>query len=211
MLEGVDISSRVTNADALAASAAFVYQKATDGVGSPSSVIVQNCNGLRIAGKGAMLGAYHFLRARHGRAQDADRQCKEFLEMRSTAGCPLISWLDIELGEDASVSYSNRHATRAEVRAAVVMFVETWSQETGDMLAWYSSPGEAQAMGLVDIPELRLLPLALADYEEAFHVPAPFSSPPAFWQYAGTSVFDGVSGGADRVRFFGTEAELIAL
>ncbi|MFI4978538.1 MAG: GH25 family lysozyme [Solirubrobacterales bacterium] len=201
MLEGIDISSRITDAGKVARRAAFIYQKATDGVGTPSAVIVPNANALRAEGAGDVLGAYHFLRVRHGRPQDADEQCKEFLAVRREAGCPLISWLDVELGEEGS---SNRAATKDEVRAAVVLFLDTWHDCTEDPLAWYSSPGEANVMGLVLIPELALLPLALADYESTYHVPASLPSPPAFWQYQGTTPFDGVAGGADLTRFLGS-------
>jgi GH25 family lysozyme M1 (1,4-beta-N-acetylmuramidase) len=207
-IEGIDISSKVTDPVAVAAKAAFVYMKATDGVGSPSGVIVQNANGLRIAGLGDMLGAYHFLRIRHGRAQDADEQCKEFLELRATAGCPLIAWLDIELGEEGS---SNRAATKDEVKAATVMFLETWNVQTTDSLAWYSSPGESNMMGLVAIPELVDIPLALADYRDAPHEPPQFKPEMMiFWQRRGTTPFAGIAGGADLTRFFGTVEQLQA-
>jgi GH25 family lysozyme M1 (1,4-beta-N-acetylmuramidase) len=199
VLEGIDVSSRIV-AEQLVKIPAFVYFKATDGVGSPSSTILSSAIACRSRGI-TKLGAYHFLRVRHGRAQDADEQCKEFFDLRAATGTDSIeAWLDVEFGEENS---SNRAATPDEVRAAIEMFWDAWHGLTTDVLDLYSSPGEAAAMGIVLIPGVDAYPLAKAAYGGTQTPIAPWKST-RFHQYQGTTPYTGVIGGADLTRCFGT-------
>jgi GH25 family lysozyme M1 (1,4-beta-N-acetylmuramidase) len=209
MIEGIDVSSAALNYTEVAAAKAFVFQKLTDGVGSPCAAALPHCNGLRAVGMGDVLGGYHFLRVRHGHAQDADEQCRQFMDARANAGCPLSPWLDVELGEPGS---SNRAATHDEVKAAVMLWLETWEASCSDTVTIYSSPGEAAAMGLTLIDELARYPLALAAYNGGGSTPAPphpWTAPYAYHQYLGdVPMFGGI---VDQVRFFGTVDQLKAL
>ena len=215
-LEGCDVSywSGNLDYDAIARDMKFLYHQATDGTGTTDGKILERTNALRNVGMGGVLGAYHFLRVRHGRAQDAAEQCKEFLDVRANAGCMLPPWLDIELGEKNS---SNRAATHDEVRAAVEEWLEEWEKQTtapATDVPVYSSPGELQAMGVIFIPNIGLHPLALAEYNKG----APFTLPAAvaavwsadmvmFHQYDG-NVF-AYHGVIDRTRYFGTLDSLV--
>jgi GH25 family lysozyme M1 (1,4-beta-N-acetylmuramidase) len=203
MIEGIDVSGGALDYEQVAAAKSFAYQKATDGVSMVSGQLITHCNGFRAAGMGDAIGVYHFLRVRHGRAQDADEQCKQFLDAQASAGAVLIPWLDIELGEPGS---SNRAATKGEVKTAVLLFLETYEACTGTQrVAWYSSPGEALVLGLTLIDGLASYPLAVADYESVPHIIQPATSY-SFWQYLGDQgVFGGV---VDLVRFNGTVDDL---
>ncbi len=211
ILEGCDVSywSGNLDYDGIARDMVFLYHQATDGVGTVDGKILERTNALRSVGMGDVLGAYHFLRVRHGRAQDAKEQCKEFLDIRAKAGCMLPPWLDVELGEKNS---SNRAATHDEVRAAVEDFWEQYEVETtspSTELPLYTSPGEAQAMGIILIPNVGLRPLALAEYNGGAPpaLPAPVLAvwpidKILFHQYQGNAfAYHGV---IDRTRYFGT-------
>lgn len=215
MIHGVDLSGNVQSIDmgALAASEDFFYHQATDGVGTVDKMLMVRANEIRAAGKGDAFGCYHFLRVRHGHAQDADEQCKQFLDARMRAGCTLPPWFDVELGEEHS---SNRAATHDEVRAAVELFLETWEQSLGGALFGYSSPGEMNIMGLDKVDAFTSLPLALAEYvlppgqapatpPMSPKLPAPYTSW-SFWQYGGD--VPRYSGIVDLVLFNGTLAQL---
>src|SRR3954465_10260015 len=123
-LQGIDISAPLGDYAAVARECGFVYIKATDGVGSPNRHLLPITNALRAVGMGRVLGAYHFLRVRHGMKQDADEQARQFMDARANAACPLPPWLDIELGEEGN--HNNRMATHDEVREARDLFFETW-------------------------------------------------------------------------------------
>jgi len=208
MLEGIDASSIISAQATIAAGKAFAYLKATDGTGTLSKAMLPNANALRGEGLGEALGAYHFLRVRHGRAQDADEQCKEFMDARANAGCLLSPMLDIELDENGG-SVSNKWATKDEVKAAVILWLDTWAASSSQTVIIYSSPGEANAMGLTLLDELAAYPLACADYEASVHVPAPWTGPPSFWQYDGNVPACG--GIVDLLRFNGDLSQLKTL
>lgn len=203
VLEGIDVSSRITAASLIKRMKLpdFVYFKATDGVGSPSATIVQSATDVRSIGI-ARTGAYHFLRVRHGRTQDAREQCREFLELRARAGCDAIeAWLDVEFGE---VGSSNRSATHDEVRDAIVTFLDEWQAHTSDAIDIYSSDGEFHAMGIVKISGIEAYGLAKADYRtSATNAPIPPWTSTRFFQYRGTTPYEGVAGGADLTRCYG--------
>lgn len=221
-IEGIDLSGSNIDYAAVAASKVFVYQKLTDGVGSPCSAALPHCNGLRATGMVNVLGGYLFVRIRHGRAQDTDDQVKEFLDMREKCRCPLAPWFDLEasgLAQGVQPVLLDPHADPKakavildEIRAAVLLGLETWEACKGGSLVVYTSPGEASMMGLTQIDELGNYPLALAAYNGGYHVPAPpqpWTAPYAFHQYNGdVSAFGGV---VDEVRFFGTLEQLQTL
>lgn len=207
MLEGIDLSSGTLHYDEAAAAKAFAFIKCTDGVGSVNKMLDPHATGLRGAGMRA-LGGYHFLRVRHGRAQDAGEQAREYAVARANAGVTdLPAILDVELGEDMSSPVSNRHATKDEVRQAVELFISAWSETYADKLFGYSSPGEIATMGLALVPAFTALPLVVADYESVEHVPRPFTA--VMWQNRGDVLAFG--GCVDFLEFDGTLDELLAL
>jgi len=195
-LEGFDASSGTLRFAEAAAQKSFAFLKVTDGVGSLNKWLDALSTGLRGAGM-KLLGGYHFLRVRHGRAQDADAQAREFVAHRKAACVDALpAMLDVELGEPGC---SNRTATREEIREAVELFIATYRELTDDGLWGYSSPGEIGVMGLALIPAFTELPLVVADYEAAEHVPHPFTA--VMWQYRGDVLaFGGV---IDLLRFNG--------
>lgn len=210
---GGDISGGTFRYEAMALAWKFACIKVTDGVGSPNPCLMPHANALR----GSMpLSGYHFLRVRHGYAQDADEQCKQFMDGVANAGLVLPPWLDVELGEPGS---SNRAATHDEVRAAVELFCETYEASWSTPLTIYSSPGEIQAMGIDLIANIAQHPLALAEYVLAPgraptvpptspKLPAPWTAW-AYWQYAGdVPMFGGI---VDLVSFNGSAEDLAAL
>lgn len=217
-VQGIDISSPLGDYASVARECGFVYIKATDGVGSPSPHLLAIANALRAVGMGRVIGAYHFVRVRHAMKQDADEQCRQFMDARANASCPLPPWFDVELGEEGN--HNNRVATHDEVRAARDLFLETWQASCSDPLPLYSSPGEIRAMGVDLIPGVESQPLALAAYVMApGYAPAvPVTSPsklPAPWtswmfcQWAGDILRYG--GVVDLVAFNGTLDDLLAL
>ncbi|HEY1956667.1 MAG TPA: GH25 family lysozyme [Polyangiaceae bacterium] len=216
--QGIDVSGWSGNLDLdkIAAECAFVFMQATDGVGTIDKMLMPRSNALRGVGMGKVLGCYHFLRVRHGMKQDADEQCKQFLDARANAGCPLPAMLDIELGEPGS---SNRAATHDEVRAALELFIETNDKCLGGELFGYTSPGEGKVMGSYLVDAFTALRPAIAEYVLApGHAPA---TPPlapklpapytdwSLWQWAGNVMrFGGV---VDLLAFNGTIDDLIAM
>jgi hypothetical protein len=155
---GADISSPVRFADLVARGAQFAYHQLTDGVGTPNRAAVADCNGLRAAGL-SNLGGYLYLHARHGRAQDADEQVKEYLDLAANCGVTLPHWLDVESGE------GNALATHDEVKAAVLGALDAFSRYAPDDSVWiYTSPGEAVSLGVSLIDEVKAYPLVVAAY-----------------------------------------------
>lgn len=216
MIEGIDVSGWSGNLDldAIAQSCAFVFHQATDGVGTMDKMLLPRTNALRGVGMGKVLGAYHFLRVRHGMRQDADEQCKQFLDARANAGCPLPGMLDVELGEPGS---SNRAATHDEVRAAVELYIETNDKCLGGPLFGYSSHGERLVMGLDKVDAFNALMPAVAEYvlppgqapatpTHGPKLPAPLTTW-SLWQYAGNVPrFGGV---VDLLLFNGSIDDLL--
>lgn len=188
MLEGFDISGGTLRYAEAAAAKSFAFIKTTDGVRDVNRWLDAHATGLRGAGMRA-LGGYHFLRVRHGRAQDADEQARECAAARANAGVNVLPLLlDIELGEGPDKNgvvpaVSNRHATKAEVAEATNLFIDTWRAVSPDPLWGYSSPGEIGVMGLSFVPAFTALPLIVADYEAVEHVPHPFTA--IGWQNRG--------------------------
>lgn len=218
MIEGIDVSGWSGNLrlEEIAAECAFVYHQATDGVGTVDKMLLPRTNALRGVGMGKVLGAYHFLRVRHGMRQDADEQCKQFLDARAKAGCPLPGLFDVELGE---IHSSNRAATKDEVRAAVELFLETNDKCLGGPLFGYTSPGEGDVMGTFSVDAFTAMPLVLAEYvlppgqapavpPTAPKLPAPYTNW-AGWQYAGNVPRYG--GIVDLLLFNGTIDDLLSM
>lgn len=233
-VDGIDASGWSGHLDyeKIAQELGFVYLQATDGVGTVDNSLLARANALRAAGMSDRIGVYHFLEVRIDRAQDAEEQCKEFLEARAKAGTPLVPWLDVELRslpkaaqiileQRALVTPSDPDVMkiRAAVRAAVDGFVDAWARLLGQTLCGYSSPGEMALLGLAEVDSFTALPLALAEYAlppgqapatppTSPKLPAPYTSW-AFHQYAGNVAAYG--GEVDRVRFNGTLTDLLAI
>jgi GH25 family lysozyme M1 (1,4-beta-N-acetylmuramidase) len=228
-IEGVDASSGSGHLDyaGMAEKLQFVYHKATDGVGTTDPMLYARAANIRAVGMGSVFGVYHFARVRHGMAQDADEQCKEFLDAKAKAQAPLPPWFDVELTsltpqaqkivnppKGAIVSPDDVDIVHDEVRAAVELFWETWDKVATSspppVLPFYSSPGEIQMLGLDKIPGIQVYPLVIAAYNGGRPppIPQPWTSC-AFHQYAGdVNEFGGI---VDQVRFFGTIDQLKAM
>lgn len=204
-LLGIDISNPINFAAAVADTArvSFAYHQLTDGVGTPNRAAVGDCNALRAAGLHD-LGGYLYLHARHGRAQDADEQVKEYLDLAANCGVTLPHWLDVESGE------GNALATHDEVKAAVLGALDAFRRYAPDDTVWiYTSPGEALSLGVTLIDEVKAYPLVVAAYVAVNHdAPEPAHLPtlPAPWtvedvvahQYVGDAPAYG--GIIDRIR-----------
>jgi Glycosyl hydrolases family 25 len=211
---GADISAPVRFPDLVASDAQFVYHQLTDGVGTPNRAAVADCNGLRAAGL-SDIGGYLYLHARHGRAQDADEQVKEYLDLAANCGVTLPHWLDVESGEGNSL------ATHDEVKAAVLSALDAFGRYAPDDRVWiYTSPGEALSLGVTLIDELKAYPLVVAAYvvpvgQDAPEptklptIPAPWTvNDVVMWQYVGNVPAYG--GTIDRVRCMLTVDQLKA-
>lgn len=211
MIEGIDLSSFsgvINAAKVQAAGCAFVYLKATDGVGTIDGALMRNANAFRAAGMTDVIGAYHYLRVRHTHPQDADEQCKQFMDAATNAGALMIPpWLDVETN-------GNTQATKDEVRSAVELWLDTWDARNPDpaTVCLYTSPGEAAMMGLTLMDDLSTRPLALAAYTQGNlgALPQPWTAW-AFHQYAGNVAYAGVGYLADRIRYNGTLDQLKAM
>jgi GH25 family lysozyme M1 (1,4-beta-N-acetylmuramidase) len=203
MTHGLDISSGSFDWPIIAAVEDFVYIKATDGVGSPNPELPTLVRQAQDAGV-KVIRLYHFARIRHGRPQDTDEQCKEFLDACAKYGLTDEPWFDVEAGGLASgceamlesTDPSVVSAVKSEVAQAVDLWRKTWSACLGGAYDFYGSPGEMKLMGIGEIDGIGELPLALAAYlldpgqapssppTAPASLPAPWSSW-RFFQYAG--------------------------
>lgn len=177
---GIDASGFSGNLDwdAVARDCGFVCLKGTDGVGDVDSTLLLRANNARRVGLGDSISVYHFLRVRHGMRQDADEQAKQALEAYANAGGSLEMWLDVEMdsvsgGQHGAIAKLlldphgdpiAKQKARDEIRAAVELFVTTWTQILGPTLAGYTSPGELVTLGLDTVSDFTDLPFCVAEY-----------------------------------------------
>ena len=146
--------------------------KSGDGIGSPDHSLAAHVAGARAAG--LAIGTYHYLRIRHGRAQDARAQAREACAAWLAQGCELRLALDVE-------SAGNEAASTSEWSEAVVDFVAEVETQTGHSPTIYTSRGEWR---LTALTSLGRCPLWLACYGDVATAPAPWHSYDA-WQWTG--------------------------
>lgn len=200
-LEGIDVSSHQAAIDwprVARAGIAFVYVKATEGVGFVDRRAAAHVAGARAAG--LEVGAYHYLRVREG-AQDAEAQARAFLVQHRALGCTLRPALDVE-------TQGNEGRPYAAYLEAVRAFVRVIEAELGRPPILYTYPGfwagSSTLRGATDLVEC---PLWIAHYTaKGPTIPKPWTKA-TLWQYAaGAGVIghvDGVVGAVDRNRLFG--------
>jgi GH25 family lysozyme M1 (1,4-beta-N-acetylmuramidase) len=219
MIEGVDLSGNQGKIDAakIIAVKAFVYLQCTEGVN-----FVDPSFGLFLGQFRALgfddIGAYHYLRVRHGVAQDADVQAQQHFEQLDKNRIKLISWFDAE-------TRRNEAATQQECADAIGMYTERFMQLAGRM-ALYTSRGEWEQNGdksmgtLVPAATVVDKPLALAAYTpgDDMTLPDPWRTAGVGWafhQYAGDvgniGKCQGVTTNCDLDRFNGTIEQLRSL
>lgn len=173
-----------------------VIVKATDGLGSPDPHFGAHCAGAKSAG--LLRSAYHFLRVRHGRPQDAVAQADEFCDAYLAQGCELIPALDCE---DGGKDTENTKATPDEWLAAIRAFIATTVARVGCRPMIYSYPWWWRSLGetVAQADDLALCPLWIADY--AGHT-TPIVLRPwtdwVLWQFSEASTVAGIPGHVDQ-------------
>ena len=199
-VEGIDVSGHQQPVDwarVKAAGVSFAYVKATEGVGWRDKAAQGHASGALAAGLD--VGAYHYLRVRHG-AQDAAEQAFQFLRVHRELGCTLVPALDVE-------TQGNEGRTFAEYLAAIRAFVSVVEAELGRPPILYTYPGFwAGSHALMAADDLARCPLWLASYNRRQPAPPDPWTTLTMWQYAaGAGVIgrvDGVKGDVDRNRLF---------
>jgi len=146
--------------------------KSGDGIGDPDRTLSAHVDGARAAG--LAIGTYHYLRIRHGRAQDARAQAREACAAWLAQGCELRPVVDVESG-------GNEAASTPEWSEAVVDFVTEVEAQTGHSPVIYTSRGEWR---LTALTALGRCPLWLACYGDVATAPAPWHAYDA-WQWTG--------------------------
>lgn len=217
MLELIDVSgSNVTHdvrgaivplpwsdiAKALSPETSAVIVKATEGVDFIDPAFWSNVMGARDVGYFVL--TYHYLRVRHGVAQDASKQLAQYGALVASADLPPRLIVDCECAENTppAVAQEWGDAIRfARLRAKADTSLEP---------CLYTSPGEWRSMGGVVLStavDFAASPLWVADVRgnDAPEVPPPFSDW-ALWQYTWKSVIAGHT--FDRSRFRGTLDDL---
>lgn len=199
MIEGIDIS----NAQPLgidwkavkASGITFAYAKASEGTGYIDPKFSHHVAGAKAAG--LLTGAYHYLRVRAGKLQDADKQADGFCDVYLAAGCELLPMLDCE-------PTGNAGATPAEWLAAIRMWVDRIRTRLGCDPVLYTYPGFWAGLGkTVATSDVAALKLWIAHYTPAPHptVPLPWKTW-TVWQYAADAgvigQVNGVPGHVDR-------------
>jgi lysozyme len=193
--EVIDLSANNGSVDfdaVKAAGVSLVILKATEGVDYVDPLFRQNL--MRAQHADIMVLAYHYLRIRHGKPQDAATQVQQFHDLIWPLGIHGARIVDVERAE-------NEAATQDEAREAVV-------QALAVCTCVYTSPGEWSSFGLLDLG-YGSLDLWEADYAAAPVPLAPFGMP-RMWQYTGNGSCPGVTGPVDRSRWLGSRDDLIA-
>lgn len=220
MIEGVDLSGnngKIT-ASKIIVVKQFVYLQCTEGVNYVDPAFTIMLGQFRALGFDD-IGAYHYLRVRHGAAQDSNTQAEQHFAQLDQNRIKLISWLDAE-------THKNEAATQQEYADAIGMYIDRFMQLAG-RLAFYTSRGEWELNGLSSIGALVPIatvvdkPLALAAYQagDDMTLPDPWRTagiPWTFHQYAGDVGNIGTCPGVssphcDLDRFNGTIEQLRAL
>jgi lysozyme len=194
--EVIDLSANNGSVDFAAVKAAgvsLVILKATEGVDYVDPLFRQNV--MRAQHADIMVLAYHYLRIRHGKPQDASTQVQQFSDLVRPLGIagPLI--VDVERAEN-------------EVASATEAQIAIWDACV-ECSCLYTSPGEWATFGGPTMKSMGDVDLWEADYGGAPVPLAPFGMP-KLWQWSGNGSCPGVTTAVDRSRWLGTLDELIA-
>jgi GH25 family lysozyme M1 (1,4-beta-N-acetylmuramidase) len=194
----IDLSSNNGHVDfptVRAAGVQAMIHKATEGVGSLDSQCLTRCAQAKAAG--LKVGVYHYLRVRHGRAQDAAEQASEYLAVWKQVSPDLLPCVDVESMYN-TVNASAGAATAAECQEAVMQFVQAIVAATNLAPIIYTSNGEWTSMGLTGLP-VGSSPLWEAGYGSSATPPSPWTSKAA-WQFSGSGQCPGVTGACDLTQ-----------
>lgn len=209
MIEIADLSSFQSPAaidyDKLATSVQAVIVKATDGKGSPDPAFATHVSRCHDAGLEA--GAYHFLRARKGRPQDATEQAQEFSARYLGAGCTLLPCLDIE---DPPETPQAEWASPEEYAEAIHDFLTALAIALPGRVSAYSYPYFWGILGAaVRTAELAATISWWADYTHQNPIaPGPWNAVPLIHQYTETGRVNGYAGNVDLSRSSASVADL---
>ncbi len=207
MLEGIDISrANGLSIDwpTVAQHIQFVYVKSSDGVDYEDPLYASDVKSIKA--RNLDFGAYHYLRVRHGRAQDAEKQAQQFCGLFLREGCTIRPTIDCELS-------NNEAATGAEWSEAIKVFARCVEMRLGVKPFIYTYPAFWTSHKELCTDEFwKDYPLWIAHYTLSRPwIPEPWQGWSA-WQYAaGAGVHGhvpGIKGDVDQDRFDGTIEEL---
>lgn len=160
--------------------------KATEGVGYVDDKCLSRLAQAKAAG--LKTGAYHYLRIRHGKPQDAREQAHQYLAIYRAANCEMLPCVDVETAFNEGVS-------QAEACEAVLAFIDE-IRLAGLNCIIYTSHGEWTSMGLSVLTRLSTCPLWIAAYGPSAIAPRPWKTFAA-WQWSGSGAMSGVVGPVD--------------
>lgn len=187
-----------------AAGVAGVVVKATEGVDYVDPCFYEHAKKIRLAG--LELNAYHYLRVRARKAQDAELQAEQFCEAYLKACCTGVPWLDCELE-------FNQQAVESEWLQAIRQFVDVTEFWLGCKPDIYTFPGFWMSRkALCEAQDLLDCRLVIAHYTPDSKPGLPRSNPKMpgpwgeqnwfGWQYAASAGVlgrcDGIPGLVDR-------------
>lgn len=174
-----------------------MIHKGTEGVESVDGQCLSRCAQAKSAG--LKVGVYHYLRVRHGRAQDAAEQAAEYLAIWRQVSPDILPCMDIETAYNTDPATTpGGPATAAECQQAVMQFWQAIVAATGLAPLVYTSGGEWVSMGLTGLRSVSSSPLWEAGYNASPPTPpSPWTSFAA-WQWQGPAgQCPGVSGPCD--------------
>lgn len=160
------------------------------------------------------VGAYHYLRIRAGKQQDADQQAEQFIAQMRAAGCNLPPMFDVEGMENLTDGQGNKlnpQPSEQESELAVRIFGTVTNYMTGRLPVLYTDAGEWDAFGLQTVTDFRAFDLWIANTTPNLQTPSvPSPWPPGswkLWQYSWAGQIPGITGNVDLSRFNGTPAD----
>lgn len=185
MIEGIDISSAqpltIDWNKVKGAGVRFVYVKASEGVDYVDPFFMRHVANAKRAG--VVTGAYHFLRVRHGKPQDASQQCDDFCKAYRAAKCEMIPALDCE-------DEGNAGCTVSEWLDAIREWVDRCKENLGVEPIVYTYPYFWSTLGsaVAKAEDIGRLKLWIANYVTS---PAPIIPKPwsdwTMWQDAASA------------------------
>jgi lysozyme len=205
VIEGIDVSKyqdpEKIDWVELSKHISFIYVKATDGVGSEDKRFRLHVAAAKSVG--IKVGAYHYLRVRHGKPADYVQQADEFCALINEVGIDLIPALDVETD-------GNTMASGVEIIDAVRTFLTRVEEKLGVKALLYTYPSFwSSHKELMDAIDMLKHQLWIAHYttNPAPIVPRPWAADPhgwTMWQYAAGAGnigrIPGVPGVIDRDR-----------
>lgn len=179
-----------------------VLHKASEGVGYIDNKCLPRLAQAKSAGM--KIGAYHYLRIRHGKPQDAHQQAQQYLVLYRAANCDMLPCVDVETAFNTNYGSGplagkpmppEERCTNAEIAQAVSDFIDA-IRVAGYNCIIYTSHGEWVSMGLSVLSQLASCPLWVAAYGSSASAPPPWKTFAA-WQWTGLGAMNGVVGPVD--------------